>query len=503
MRRSAALTAALACVAVFALGAWGLRQLVYHELMTAARTNAWSELDQLADVYRSVPGTGGPADPASMAGLNGDAMFEVVTDSQQVVARSDNLLRLDPAWSGLAPAPADAAPDWTTITTTILRPGEHPHWREYRTYDVVGMVLDVPVRSMQSTDGDAGGTRRLTLYVFVLPWDAMNATRAFDDSLKVFLPLAVLFVAVVAWYATGRALRPVEAIRREMAEVSVHQLDRRVPVPRSGDEIEKLARTTNATLDRLERAHRRQQQFVADASHELRSPLASLRTGLEVALAHPDRVDWPRTAQRSLLDVQRLQDLTADLLLLASHDATAVPETLVDLAALAWEQVAERQRDSGHRPTADGTADGPGFRCVTDGAALVRGNSGQLDRLLRNLLDNAARHARTTVTVTVRTDDPPGGDPAVVLEVHDDGSGIPVAERQRVFERFTRLDDARARDSGGSGLGLTIARDVAQRHGGTLLVVDSDVGALLVTRLPLVDDTPAKGRGEEQPVEAA
>ncbi|MBB5960701.1 signal transduction histidine kinase [Saccharothrix tamanrassetensis] len=314
--------------------------------------------------------------------------------------------------------------------------------------------------------------RRLTLYLFVLPWDTLRTLTMFDDTLRFFVPLAVLLTALVAWFSAGRALRPVEAIRRELAEVRGSRLDRRVPVPRSGDEVARLARTTNAALDRLQQAHDQQERFVADAGHELRSPLANLRAGLEVALAHPGRADWPAVAHRSLLDVQRLQRITADLLQLAVDPAEVpAPHGVVDLADVVREQVAEREVEPG----------GPVVRSVVDGPATVAGEPVQLERLLRNVLDNAVRHAHASVTVRVGR-----SEGEVVLEVLDDGPGIPVPDRERVFDRFARLDDARARDAGGSGLGLTLARDIATRHGGTLRVEDGETGARMVARLPAV-----------------
>ncbi|AHH99442.1 hypothetical protein GCM10010174_54750 [Kutzneria viridogrisea] len=482
VRRGAALSAALLCAVVFTLGWLGTRQFLSKQLTDNATNATRAELDRMADAYR-VASLGGGRAALATAIPSGDAVFEVVADSGRAVVSSANLRHWDPSWTPLPPAPAGAPADWTTTTSGTLRPGEHPQWREYRTYTVLGRVVDdVPAdlvepfgREESTLDAGLGGAgpvghHRLTLYLFVLPWDTLRTLSAFDNTLAFFIPLAVLLAALVAWLATGRALRPVEAIRRELAEVSESQLDRRVPVPRSRDELARLARTTNATLDRLQHAHDQQERFVADASHELRSPLANLRTGLEVALTHPDRVDWPAVAHRSLLDVQRLQRITADLLQLAVDPAeVAAPSGVVDLAEVVREQVAERALVPG----------GPVVRSVVDGPAVVTGEPVRLERLLRNLLDNAVRHARTSVTVRLRHS---AGE--VVLEVIDDGPGIPAEDRERVFDRFARLDDARARDAGGSGLGLTIARDIATRHGGSLRVADSEQGARLVARLP-------------------
>ncbi|RPE36623.1 sensor histidine kinase [Kitasatospora cineracea] len=280
----------------------------------------------------------------------------------------------------------------------------------------------------------------------------------------------VTTVGAVTWRATGRALRPVEAIRSEVAGIGDRDLDRRVPEPGSDDEIARLAHTMNAMLDRLESAGLRQRRFIADASHELRSPLAVLRTQLEVAHTHPDPAVRADMVAGALQDTDRLQSLAADLLLLARLDAAGHdgPRETLDLAELA-------------RTTADsrGTPRHPVDLHVRDGA-LVLGNRLWLGRLLTNLLDNAQRHARSRVTVRVGTDPADG---SVVLDVTNDGPAIAPADREKVFERFTRLDDARSRDHGGTGLGLPIARDIATLHGGTLTVADGP-GTTFRTRLP-------------------
>jgi signal transduction histidine kinase len=232
--------------------------------------------------------------------------------------------------------------------------------------------------------------------------------------------------------------------------------------------VARLARTTNETLTALEASVERQRSFVADASHELRSPIASLRTQLEVGSAHPRLLDVPGAVK----DTVRLQQLAADLLLLARLDAGERPgRTRVELGELVREEVLLRPGD--RVPV---TVD-------TEPGAEVAGSRGQLARVLGNLLDNAQRHARTEVTASVLR-----RGRQVVLAVADDGAGVPEAERERVFERFVRLDDARSRDDGGAGLGLAIARDVARRHGGTLDVGTAPSGgARFELRLPLAE----------------
>ncbi|MFE2917694.1 sensor histidine kinase [Kitasatospora indigofera] len=287
----------------------------------------------------------------------------------------------------------------------------------------------------------------------------------------------LLTIGVLTWRATGRALRPVEAIRAEVAAIGDRDLDRRVPEPRSDDEIARLAHTMNAMLERLEAAGARQRRFIADASHELRSPLAVLRTQLEVARTHPDPAVREDLVAGALQDTERLQSLAADLLLLARLDATGhdLPDREVDLTGLVHTAV----HAHGSRPHPVDVHTAPGL--------TVAGNALWLGRLLTNLLDNAQRHARDTVTVTLGRDGRTG---EAVLDVTNDGPGIAPEDREKIFERFARLDDARSRDDGGTGLGLPIARDIATIHGGTLTVLDTPDGTTFRTRLPRAGHRP-------------
>lgn len=295
--------------------------------------------------------------------------------------------------------------------------------------------------------------------------------RTVTAGLAAGIPILVTLVAATTWVLVGRALQPVEHIRAEVAEITAHALGRRVPEPASNDEVGRLARTMNEMLDRLQAASERQRRFIADASHELRSPLSSLRTQLEVARRHPKKTDWVSAADDCLYEVDRMEGLTRDLLSLARADANARAPRAgpVDVAQLARDE-AGALRARGRVVVVEAGID--------DGSTT--GDAEQLRRVLRNLLDNAERHARTTVTVSVTS-----GDGAVELTVDDDGPGIPLEARERVFERFTRLDDARDRGSGGTGLGLAIARAIVAGHGGTIEVADGAGGARLLVRLPL------------------
>jgi signal transduction histidine kinase len=309
----------------------------------------------------------------------------------------------------------------------------------------------------------------VTVYAGSSLKDQQEAVSSVTRSMLLGLPGLLLVVGGVTWLVTRRALRPVEGIRREMAGITAStDLSRRVPEPDTGDEVARLARTTNETLAALESSVERQRQFVADVSHELRSPIASLRTQLEVGAAHPDLLDVDGAVQ----DTVRLQDLATDLLLLARLDAGERPgDHRIALDALVREELA--QQGHGPHPVRLGeTAEGE-----------VIGSRGQLTRVVVNLLQNAQRHAASQVSVAVR-ETRQDGRRWMELEVSDDGPGVPESERERIFERFVRLDDARSRDEGGAGLGLAIARDVATRHGGTLAVTE---GARFVLRLPAAE----------------
>lgn len=285
------------------------------------------------------------------------------------------------------------------------------------------------------------------------------------------VPAMIALVALAAWYFAGRALRPVEAIRLQAESITGTTINRRVPEPDIDDEVGRLARTMNAMLDRLETSSQKQRQFVSDASHELRSPLASIRTNLEVALRHPDRTDWPAVANRALTEDVRMEDTVSELLELARLDETAGPAPLATLPEVDLDELVLDDTVQQRRVPVD---------TARVSAGRVHGRREQLTRVVRNLLDNAARHASTTVAVGLVT-----ADDVVELTVDDDGPGIPPDERERVFDRFTRLDDGRARDAGGLGLGLSMVRAITEHHGGTVSVEDAPLGgARLRVRLP-------------------
>ena len=291
------------------------------------------------------------------------------------------------------------------------------------------------------------------------------------NTLLVGLPLLVAFVAALAWWLTGRSLNPVDQMRREVDEISSTDLERRVSEPTATDEIGELARTMNRMLGRLEQSQKTQEQFVSDAAHELRTPLASIAAQIDVDDAHPGSADRTATASNVRSEVTRLQSLIDGLLMSARNQEQHEPskQSLVDLDVVAG--------------SAAGRVELPGHVQLDQrgiGAGTVRGDEVVLASVVDNLLANAGRHARHHVAINVGTDTA-----GVWLTVDDDGAGIAAIDRDRIFDRFVRLDEARSRDAGGSGLGLALARETASRHGGTLHMDDSPLGgARFVLWLP-------------------
>ncbi|UGQ13469.1 HAMP domain-containing histidine kinase [Yinghuangia sp. ASG 101] len=285
-------------------------------------------------------------------------------------------------------------------------------------------------------------------------------------------PPLVLVVAAATYLFVGRALVPVEAIRRKVSGITASRLAERVPVPEAQDEVARLATTMNSMLDRVETQVTAQHRFVADAGHELRSPLATLRSGLDVLAArNPEGRDAELLAVLGA-EAVRLGDLVDGLLLLARTDEHGGAHTTEDVD-LDDVVAAERARLAAQHPRLAVTA------ALTP--VQVVGDRGQLTRVLRNLADNAAGHAASAVAFTLTT--VPG---RAVVEVRDDGPGVPEADRERIFDRFVRLDESRQRASGGSGLGLAIVRELVLAHGGDVRVEDAPGGgALFRVDLPL------------------
>jgi signal transduction histidine kinase len=302
---------------------------------------------------------------------------------------------------------------------------------------------------------------------------ASDSLATLAKALVIGTPLLFGLLALAIWLVTGYTLRPIAELRRGAAEVTETGVPRDLPVPPARDEVRSLAVTLNDMLARLADAQQRQRDLVSDTAHELRSPIASIRAQLEVALDHPDGLDWPETARDVHADTLRLARLTEDLLLLARLDGQPLHRRPTDLSAVCG-SVAVRY-----------TAARVPVRADAATPCVVAGDPDALSRLLVNLLDNAVRHAASQVCVSVR-----GDDGWAVLVVSDDGPGIPAEDIERVFGRFSRLDNARNRTGEeGAGLGLAIVRSTAEAHGGSVSLSDAEPGLRAVVRLPLAADT--------------
>ncbi|WP_293041208.1 ATP-binding protein [Mycobacterium sp.] len=279
-------------------------------------------------------------------------------------------------------------------------------------------------------------------------------------------PIIVAVAATVTYWLVRRSLKSVDAIRAQVAEISTSDLAERVPVPESHDEIAALAVTMNDMLSRLEAGHRAQQRFVGDASHELRSPITTIISGLQVAEAHPDLLDAELAVNTLLPEAQRMHALIEDLLLLARADEQTLlrRKEQVTLDDLAQAEAARAQREA---------------HCVihTDTRPVcVDADPVAMSRMIRNLVENAVRHAVSYVAIGVSSQQG-----MAIITVSDDGAGIAATERARVFERFVRLDSDRARSGGGAGLGLAIVAEVVAAHGGTVTIDDRPGGGTALT----------------------
>lgn len=369
-----------------------------------------------------------------VVGNDDDVIIQIVTRSNVVVAASRSLagdppiVRLPLTGDDIVEHPPIPDDDPFVVTTAIARVSGRP------LTVVVGRNLDL----------------------------VREATAHVSRGLLIGVPLLLLVVGGTTWFVAGRALAPVESIRKEVAAISDSHLDRRVPTPAGDDEIARLASTMNLMLARLQKARDRQRRLVSDAAHELRNPIASIRHHAEVGRAHPDRTTVQGLAADILADDLRLQALTEDLLLLARADEGALhrSDESVDLDDLVLEEANRLKQTTDLEVDIAGVA-----------AARTHGDAAQLQHVIRNLADNAARHARSKVLFSVRE-----ADGQIRVLVDDDGPGIPMGDRETVFERFARLDYARDRDDGGAGLGLAIVKEIVGVHGGEATVSDAPLG---------------------------
>ena len=446
VRTRSAVAAFLVLAAALALAAVALLWLLQSSLQSAADGAAGARADQLSARLLSDPLTA--IDPTLLATDGRTTVIQVIDAAGRVVLAS-------------AGAPG------TPLTGVVPGPGDQVS---------VGRVNNT------TTGGDyrvtvqgVSGARGAYTVVVGAAQDPIDATLA---TVTTLLAVGFPVIAVVGGAAlsalVGRSLRPVERMRAQVSAVTTADLSERVEVPAARDEISRLAQTMNAMLARIEAGHAAQRRFVGDASHELRSPLATVTTALELATTRPGVL--APTVERTLLpEAHRMQQLVEDLLLLARADERGLPLHLTDVDLDdVLDTEARRLR----------AAAAVRVECTVH-PVRVLGDAPQLGRVVRNLADNAARHATAVVSLTATVQ----GGTAVVV-VSDDGPGVPPADHERIFQRFVRLDTDRSRAAGGSGLGLAIVAEIVAAHGGTVGVESGGEsgaggGARFVLRLPV------------------
>ncbi|MGL6236155.1 MAG: HAMP domain-containing sensor histidine kinase [Segniliparus sp.] len=448
--RAAMVSASVVLLALSFVAA-SLLALLYFTLI---RTIDDAAANRVHDIARALQ-TEGPQDLGSrlLAPNNHVALVQLVDDSGTVIARS----------SAASSAPAAA-------------PGEF------------GPKLRRGVRAVPSADNDLrmSGQRVQTptgAYTVIVGGTVEDVESTVEPAalvLAVATPAIAAVAALVSHRLVRRSLRSVEAIRSRVADISASGLSERVPVPPQHDEISALAETMNAMLARVQDGHRAQQQFVGDASHELRNPLTTIISALEVCIAHPQLLTTELATDTLLPEAQRMRALVEDLLLLARADERGLDRggahVLLDEIAGVEAARARRHTSTPIRVTAAPTP------VTADSAALAR--------VVRNLLDNAARYASSRVDVSVRS-----RGPEAVLVVADDGPGIPEDDRARVFERFVRLGADRSRQAGGTGLGLAIVAEIVAAHGGTAAIADTPGGGTTITVVLPHDTSRAPDQG--------
>ena len=337
-----------------------------------------------------------------------------------------------------------------------------------------------------SEDGDEGpflvavggvgiDGRRATVLAAASLGAVENATRTLIPLLALGIPAITLLVGLTIWRLTRRAFQPVEAMAAQAEAISYRDLHLRVPEPKPDDEVRRLAVVLNRMLERLETSVSRQRRFTADAGHELKSPVATLLTMAEVAEANPHAFGVAELAADVAGQSRRLATLVDDLLVLARTDEHRLELNCesFDLTEVVHDEIA---------------SGGPTPLAVDTGRlqpVIINGDRRKIGQVVRNLLDNATRHA----TATVRIEAQATGSEATIC-VADDGPGIPSADREKIFERFVRLDQARSRQAGGTGLGLSVVRSIVEAHSGRITVGDDPElgGALITVVLPIGRD---------------
>ena len=428
LRARTTVLVAVVTAALLVGGAVALDVVLRHRLTASADDLARSRVSDLLALAES-----GDL-PETLVNVTDDSVAQVVADDGRVVAASPNV---------------EGAPPLT----------DEPATGGLRVEDVTGPDdAETEDYRLWTSTGPAAGGGRVRVYVGTSLESVREATAGLRAGLRVGVPLLWLLIVAATWLLVGRALRRLDRIREEVDTITEDDLSRRVGDEDRGDEVGRLAATMNRMLGRLEHARERQQRFLADVSHDLRSPLTAQRAQLEVALAHPGSGDDEQLHRDLLGHVAEMDSLVGDLLFVVTDDERPRTRRPLDLEDIVLEEAARVRR-----------LGGPDVDTAAVSAAPVVGDPDELRRLVRNLVENAVAHARSRIELRAALD----GD-GVVVEVVDDGPGVPPGDEEAVFERFHRGDTARTRR--GTGLGLSIARTVAERHGGTLVLVHGDAG---------------------------
>ncbi|BCW66985.1 two-component sensor histidine kinase [Arthrobacter sp. NicSoilB4] len=454
-------TAAAVAVVAFALLIGGiiwialLQSTLTASLDTASLRKAQNVIVELADHEVE--------DAAEYIRQTGDAgqYVQIIDASGHVAAASDPKAEQVPL-TGLRPTPGQTqAQDVSSL----------PNIGNDDDFHVV--AAGVQVGSAPYTVVVASSVQVQSDTVITVAWFLLAAT-----------PLLLAIVAVSVWLLVGRSLKQVERIRGQVARINADHLDGRVDVPRTNDELEALALTMNMMLERLQASDREQRRFVSDASHELRSPLATLSAGVEIAAADPSGAMWTQMKDVLAGETDRMRYLVEDLLTLAKANdgGFTIEDAEVDLDDVVDQEIRRLRSASRHQVTAEITP------------VRIRGDARRIGQVLRNVLDNAERHALSRIRVALRTTDA-----GAVITVDNDGDPVPEADRARIFERFVRLDESRSREGGGSGLGLAIAAGIMSAHRGTILAAEGPAGECrFEITFPVPDPAaPVKNEGAE------
>jgi signal transduction histidine kinase len=451
VRGRSALAAVIVVALGLALGASVFVLLLQRELISTVQSDAKARATQVATqvAREGVRGLEG-----DLSGTRGTQIVQVVDGADQVVSASSVRARLRPL-SGVRPASGQV--------------------REVRASRLTLLDNDDPYLLAVAGVHSSGTYYRV---IVATPIGAQQeSVRAALTLLLVGFPVLLVLVGIATWLLVGRALQPVERIRARVGEIRGSAVKERIPVPSSGDEIARLAATMNDMLARLDRAQQTQRRFVADSSHELRSPLATLAASMELAALDDTGRTWSELSPVMASEVLRMNRLVEDLLLLAKVDEDGMRLTVedVDLDDLIDAEVRRLRAYSRLRVE-------PHIRPVR-----VSGDRVRLGQAVTNLADNAARHASSFVRLTLDE-----GASGAVIVVEDDGPGVPPDQRDHVFERFVRLDVSRERASGGSGLGLSIVREIVLAHDGRVKITDgSGIGCRVEVELPMTGQPPS------------